>query len=310
MKDYYKILGVEENASDEDIKKQYRKLSKEYHPDLNPQGAETFKEIAEAYENIGSTSKRAEYDNRRKNPFNGNNLDDLFNSMFSGGNPFRQQQRKSAPDKIIKLAITIQESFLSSEKNITYLRNGACNTCKGSGGEQQRCNTCGGLGFQLKTFGTGFMVQQIRTNCETCGGRGYTLIHKCYYCDGRGVKAESHQINIKIPHGIDDGQFIKLKSLGDFNQGEYGDLVLQIQILPDESWQKMGNDLVYKVFLDYEDLKRPNYLIPHFHGELSVTAPKIFDTSKPLRVRGKGFNNGDLYINLFVRFDRTMVTNE
>lgn len=303
MKDYYKILGVQENSTDDEIKKQYRKLSKEFHPDVNPEGSEKFKEIAEAYENIGTQQKRSEYDQKRKNPFS-NNIDDFFANMFNGGNPFRQNARKNAPDKIIKMGVTILESYLGADKTITYIKNNACNHCNGGGGEQQKCGSCGGNGFQIKTFGTGFMVQQVRTTCESCGGRGYTLIHKCYYCDGRGVKSESHQISIKIPHGIDDGQFMKLKNLGDFHMGEYGDLVLQVQMIKDDVWDKINNDLIYKLFLNYEDIKKDNYLIPHPSGDLNVSAPKIFDTSRPLRVRGKGFGGGDMYINLYVRVDR------
>lgn len=306
MKDYYKILGVEENSTEEEIKKQYRKLSKEFHPDINPQGAEKFKEIAEAYEFLGNTSKRSEYDAIRKNPFGNTNMSDFFSNMFNNGNPFRQNVRKSSPDKIIKVPITILESFLASEKTITYNKNNSCGGCSGSGGEQQLCNTCDGKGFHLRAFGTGFMVQHVRTTCETCGGRGYTLIHKCYHCDGRGVKIHAHQISIKLPHGIDDGQFLKLKDLGDFYNGEYGDLVIQIQMTKDDLWDKVGNDLVYNLYLNYKDLKKDNYLISHPHGDLSVSAPKILDTRRPLRVRGKGFSGGDMYINIHVKIDRTM----
>ena len=310
MKDYYKILGVEENSTEDEIKKQYRKLSKEFHPDINPNGADRFKEIAEAYEHIGNSDKRAEYDMSRKNPFSNANMGDFFSNMFNGGNPFRQNMRKNVPDRIVKVPITIFESFLSAEKTITYNKNNACASCSGKGGEQQICNTCDGKGFHLKTFGTGFMVQHVRTGCDTCGGRGYTLIHKCYYCDGRGVKIETNQVSIKLPHGIDDGQFLKLKGLGDFYDGEYGDLVLQIQINKDDVWDKVGNDLIYKLYLNYRDLNKDSYLISHPHGDLNVSAPKILDTSRPLRVRGKGFGGGDMYINIHVKIDRTTEINE
>ena len=229
MKDYYKILEVEEKATDEDIKKSYRSLSKKYHPDINPDGSEKFKEIAEAYEVLGDKTKRVQYDNSKNNPYNGTQFENIFSQMFAGNNPnFRQHRRKSAPDKIIKVQITPIESYLGQEKTIQYFKDNHCNICNGSGGEQQGCNTCGGSGFQIKTFGTGFMVQQVRTACQTCGGRGYTLIHKCYSCEGRGVKSATHEIRIKIPVGIDNGQYVKLGDLGDFRNGEYGDLVIQI----------------------------------------------------------------------------------
>jgi molecular chaperone DnaJ len=306
MKDYYKILGVEENASDEDIKKEYRKLSRKYHPDVNPEGEEKFKEIAEAYEHLGTPQKRAEYNNKKNNPFQGGNFDNIFNSFFNQ-NPFGQrQQRKSAPDKVIKVQITPIESYLGSEKNIIYLKNNPCNTCKGSGGERQTCASCNGAGQKVKTFGTGFMVQQILSPCETCGGRGFTLVHRCFYCDGRGVKSESNEIKINLPQGVDDGQFLKLENLGDFNNGQFGDLVIQIQMTPNE-FEKLNNDLIYNLSLDYDSLCNESYVVPHPDGELKVSAPKIFDTSKPLRIRGKGFGGGDFYIKLHVKFERELV---
>jgi molecular chaperone DnaJ len=298
MKDYYKILGVEENSSDEEIKKQYRKLSKQYHPDVNPNGAEKFKDIAEAYDVLSNPDKKAQYNNKNNNPFNGTEFESLFNNVFN-----QNRRRKNSPDKIIKVNVTPIESYLGSEKNVQYLRNNPCKSCNGSGGEQQICGSCGGAGAQIKTFGNGFMVQQVRMTCDTCGGKGFTLIHRCYYCDGKGVKSEVNEFKIKLPHGIDDGQFLKLESFGDFTNGEYGDLVVQIQMNKTDEFEKMNNDLIYNIYLSYDDLKKDKYSIPHPDGELNVSAPKLFDTSKPLRLKGKGYQGGDMYIKLNVRFE-------
>ena len=305
MKDYYKILEVEEKATDEDIKKSYRSLSKKYHPDINPDGSEKFKEIAEAYEVLGDKTKRVQYDNSKNNPYNGTQFENIFSQMFAGNNPnFRQHRRKSAPDKIIKVQITPIESYLGQEKTIQYFKDNHCNICNGSGGEQQGCNSCGGSGFQIKTFGTGFMVQQVRTACQTCGGRGYTLIHKCYSCEGRGVKSATHEIRIKIPVGIDNGQYVKLGDLGDFRNGEYGDLVIQIELISNDGFEKIDNDLIYNLFLNLDEIQKDKYVVPHPDGDLSVNAPKVFDTSKPLRLRGKGYNGGEMYVKLNVKFER------
>ena len=305
MKDYYKILEVEEKATDEDIKKSYRSLSKKYHPDINPDGSEKFKEIAEAYEVLGDKTKRVQYDNSKNNPYNGTQFENIFSQMFAGNNPnFRQHRRKSAPDKIIKVQITPIESYLGQEKTIQYFKDNHCNICNGSGGEQQGCNTCGGSGFQIKTFGTGFMVQQVRTACQTCGGRGYTLIHKCYSCEGRGVKSATHEIRIKIPVGIDNGQYVKLGDLGDFRNGVYGDLVIQIELISYDGFEKIDNDLIYNLFLNLDEIQKDKYVVPHPDGDLSVNAPKVFDTSKPLRLRGKGYNGGEMYVKLNVKFER------
>jgi molecular chaperone DnaJ len=152
MKDYYKILEVEEKASQDEIKKSYRKLAALYHPDKNPQGEEKFKEVAEAYEVLSNPEKRQKYDNRGNNPFQGTAYEDMFNQMFGGAKS--QPRRKSAPDKIIKVQISPLESYRGEEKKIQYMRDHHCGVCQGSGGEQQICKTCGGQGSIIKTFGT------------------------------------------------------------------------------------------------------------------------------------------------------------
>lgn len=312
MSNYYEILGVSKDATQEDIKKAYRKLAIQYHPDKNPDGGERFKEISVAYETIGDESKRREYNNRINNPFGGNggvSYEDLINQMFGnqGGNSFaNSQKRKSAPDKIVKVQVTPIESYKGSEKKINYMKNKPCDVCSGSGGEQQRCNTCGGAGFQIKTYGTGFMVQQIRTTCPTCAGRGYTLVHSCYSCSGNGVKTTTNEVTIKLPVGVDSGQYLKLVNLGDFRNGEYGDLVIQIEVVPQDGYEKINNDLIYNLFLNLEEVQQDKFVIPHPDGMLNMSTSKTFDTSKPLRLRGKGYNGGDMYVKLNVKFDRAI----
>lgn len=305
MKDYYKILEVEEKASEEEIKKNYRTLSKKYHPDVNPDGGDKFKDIAEAYDVLSDKNKRQSYDNKKNSPYNGTPFEDLFAQMFANNNPFNNQRRKSAPDKIIRLQVSPIESFLGSEKVLTYFRDINCQICNGSGGDQQVCGTCNGAGFQIKTFGTGFMVQHIRTACQSCAGRGYTLVHKCYSCDGRGVKSKANEIKINVPHGSDNGQFLKLQNMGDFSNGEYGDLVIQIEMVNKDGYEKINNDLVYNLYLNLEEVNKDKYTIPHPSGDLNTSAPKVFDTSKPLRLKGKGYQGGDMYVKLHVRFERT-----
>ena len=300
MKDYYKILEVSENSTDDEIKKQYRILSKKFHPDVNPEGSEKFKDIAEAYENIGTKDKRDQYHMKRNG---GGNINDIFSSFFNQQNNMNRR-RNVAPDKIIKVDISVFDSYLSVDKSITYLRNNPCGECSGSGGDRQKCNSCDGVGFIVNVVNHGFMVQQVRVPCETCGTKGYTLINKCFRCSGSGIKTESNNIGIKIPHAIDNGQFLKLQGLGDFHNGVFGDLVVQINVVKDDFFDKVDNSLIYKLFLNYEDIKKDSYQVPHPNGELLIQAPKIFDTSKPLRIKGKGFNGSDMYINLFVKFDR------
>lgn len=299
MKDYYKILEIEENASEDDIKKSYRALSKKYHPDVNPNGDETFKEVLEAYDVLSDKQKRGEYDFRRKNPHQDMNMQDIFSNFFG-----KRQQRKKSPDKIVRINITPVESYNNSTKTINYIKDYKCNTCNGEGGEKQICGGCGGQGYQSKIFSNGFMIQQINTECSSCAGRGYTLIHKCNGCDGRGYKSFNNTLNIKLPHGIDSGQFIRIPNEGDFRNGDYGDLIIQIELMNSDGFEKIGNDLVYNLFLNYKELLNDKYNIPHPNGTITIESPKKFDTSKPLRVKGKGYNGGELYIKLNVKFDR------
>ena len=305
MKDYYKILEVEEKASTDEIKKSYRSLSKKYHPDVNPNGTEQFKEIAEAYDVLSNPDNKANYDNSKSNPFQGTPYADMFSQMFGkGNNQFRQPRRKNAPDKVIKVQVSPVESYLGSNKELHYVKNNHCQTCNGSGGEQQMCGTCKGQGFEIKTFGTGFMVQQIRSACNTCGGKGYTLVHKCYGCGGQGVKSTANNIKITLPRGIDSGQFLKVENAGDFRNGEYGDLVIQVELVNKDGYEKMNDDLIYNLYLNLEETQQEKYVIPHPDGSLSMEAPRVFDSSRPLRLRGKGYNGGDMYVKLNVRFER------
>lgn len=306
MKDYYKILEVEENASDDDIKKSYRALSKKYHPDVNPDGGEKFKEIAEAYEVLSDKGKRAQYNNSKSNPYAGTPFQDMFsqmNSMFGGGG--NNRRGKSAPDKIIKLQVSPIDSYKGVEKTLYYVRDLGCNSCNGTGGDQQKCTTCNGQGFQVRTFGTGFMMQQVRTQCQSCGGKGYTLVHKCYYCDGRGSKPASNEVRINLPVGVDSGQYLKLQNLGDYKNGEFGDLIVQVEVVSKDGYEKMNNDLIYSLYLNLDEIQKDKFLIPHPDGDLNMEAPKTFDTSKPLRLKGKGYIGGDMYVKLNVKFERT-----
>jgi molecular chaperone DnaJ len=235
--------------------------------------------------------------------------EDFINQMFGNqqNNPFNNtQRRKSAPDKIIKVQVSPIESYRGSDKTINYIKDDKCDICNGSGGDQQVCNTCRGAGFQVKAFGTGFMTQQIRTACGSCGGRGYTLVHRCYNCGGNGVKSNAREINVKLPVGVDNGQYLKLADLGDFKNGEYGDLVIQIEVVTKDGFEKINNDLVYNLFLNLEEVKQDTFTIPHPDGNLIMNALKTFDTSKPLRLRNKGYSGGDMFVKLNVKFDRTI----
>jgi molecular chaperone DnaJ len=143
--------------------------------------------------------------------------------------------------------------------------------------------------------------------CDVCGGTGSKVINPCFLCNGAGSKPEMKSLDISLPHGIDNGQFLRLQGMGDFRNGIYGDLVVRIDLKPQDNFDKVGNHLVYNSFLTLDDIMSGNMTVPHPDGELNIKMPKKVDTSIPLRVKSKGFRTdtvGDLMINQYVKFER------
>lgn len=302
--DYYSILGVEETATQDEIKKAYRNLAKENHPDKGGD-EELFKKISVAYDTIGDEEKRKQYDVERKNPFGGmgggfgSSMSDLFNSVF--GN--RQPQRPHTTT--ITVNVGVLESYLSEKKTINYKRKNSCDGCLGTGGDKKSCMTCQGTGQVIRQMGSGMFVQMVATQCPSCQGNGYFLPNPCFICNGSGNKDEVKTLELTIPHGIDDGQFLRLQQQGDFRNGIFGDLILKINLEKQDNFEKIGNHLIYNVFFDLDDVKKDSFEIPHPDGNITAKFPKLFDTSKPLRIKGKGFKTdsvGDLMVNQFVKF--------
>jgi molecular chaperone DnaJ len=222
-------------------------------------------------------------------------------------NPFGGQRRPSAPEKIITLDITALDSFRGSTQQINYKRDIACNTCGGSGGDRNGCGTCGGVGYRMRQMGQSPFQQIIQETCSSCVGRGYTITNACTSCIGKGTQGEFKSMNITLQHGIDDGEFYRVESAGDFHNGVYGNLLLKVRMKKDTSWEKVGDDLIYNNFLTYDDLTNESCEVPHPDGNIVVKYPELFDTLTPMRVRGKGFRReriGDLYIKNIVRFKK------
>ena len=303
MENYYETIGVAENATQEEIKKAYKKKAILHHPDKGGD-EEMFKKISVAFDTIGDENKRSQYDNQRRNPFANmggggfNPFEEMFNQSFN-------TQRRTVPDTIVEVKIGTLESFNSKDKTITYTRKHKCNDCNGNGGERITCNICNGEGFTIQRMGTGIFVQVVRQACNGCKGNGFHYKNTCGTCNGETTKNVIETLSIKIPHGIDNGQFLKLQEKGDFNGGMYGNLILKVNIQPENGFEKSGNDLVYNAYFNLEDLSKPSFTIPYPKGNISIKLPTDFDTSKPLRIKSKGFfDSGDLFIKLYVKFTR------
>jgi molecular chaperone DnaJ len=306
-KDYYKILGVKENASQEEIKKAYRNLSKKYHPDVNPDGSEKFKEIAEAYDTIGDSKKREQYDFKKNNPFanSGPDLNDIFDLFNRGQNPFTQRRRQNAPDKVVVLNLTPFESFMGVTKDLNYQRKEICNVCNGQGGERMTCNTCHGRGVLQQQFDFGGTVHIQNTSCPSCRGNGYVLTKVCYHCSGQCSKPSLHRITVDIPKSVDDGDFLRVPNAGDYtpNLG-VGDLVVQIKMINDGTYQKIGHNLYMGYKLTPESIfMRNDIMLEHPEGQLMVKFPVNFNTVTPIRLRSKGYHTNDGRGDFIIKFD-------
>jgi molecular chaperone DnaJ len=310
MKNYYEILGVEETSTQDDIKKAYRKLSKQYHPDVNPEGEEMFKDISEAYENIGDPQKRSQYDNRKNNPFagmgggNGFDIHDMFEQMMGGG---RRQQQPKAPDKVINLKVNPVESYFGFKKEIEYVVAERCNPCNGTGGDRKVCHQCNGQGVVIQVFGTGMFKQRIQSTCNVCNGSGSVIMRGCNTCHGKGLTPKKEKLVITIPANVDNGDFMRAQGKGDFNNqaNTRGDLIIKIDLVNENGFEKIGMDLVYnKKTSPFDVLLNDKLEIPHPEGDIRINMPENLDTNVPLRVGGKGYKtpegNGDLYIKVSV----------
>ena len=306
---YYTILGVPEDATQDDIKKAYRKLAKENHPDKGGD-EEVFKNISIAYDTIGSDENRKKYDFERKNPFGGmkGHYGEAFQSMYQHMYRNQGSQEQRVPTKTIAIDVTVLDSFLSKEKQIEFSRKIKCEPCDGKGGERHICQTCSGQGQVIQQMGSGMFIQIVSMSCNACSGRGYTLVNKCTSCLGSGTKNESKKVEVKIPHGIDNGQFLRMKGVGDFSEGLYGDLVIKVNLQSENDFDKYDNNLVYNKYFNINDFNEESFEIPHPDGTMRINFPKNIDTSKPLRVKGKGFKHngvGDLFINQYLKYEKT-----
>ena len=302
MENFYQVLGVKETSSQDEIKKAYRKLAIEHHPDKGG-SEETFKKISEAYDTLGDEVKKRQYDNQKNNPFGNMGAGfDPFGDMFGMFN--QQGFRRGAPDKVLHVNITVLESFNASDKEITYSREMKCDTCSGNGGDKSRCHICEGQGFIAVKVGGSMFSQVIRQTCNNCNGSGQVYKTVCHSCNGKTTKPKMEKINIKLPHGIDESQFLKMHGYGDYSNGVYGNLVLKTTVLPIDNWEKLGDDLIFNKYYGIDELHLESLEIPHPSGNISINLPKEFNTSVPLRVKGKGFNNGDLFVKQHVKFTR------
>ena len=327
-RDYYETLGVNKSAGSDEIKKAYRKVAMQFHPDRNPgdKGAEEkFKEAAEAYEILSDADKKAQYDRYGHAGLSGNgrgfggggmNMDDIFSQFgdifgddvfgsFFGGQRGRSGQRSQGvrgSNLRVKLKLTFEEIAKGVKKNIKVKKYVQCNTCSGSGakdkGSIQTCKTCGGSGQVRKVTSTFLGQMQTVTTCPTCNGEGTTVINKCTACKGEGRVYGEETVSIDIPAGVQEGMQLSIGGKGNAGErgGANGDLIVLIEEESHAQLQRDGLNVVFDLHISIPDAVFGTQVeVPTIDGKAKIKIPAGTQSGKIFRLKGKGFPNVNSY---------------
>lgn len=311
--DYYKLLGLTRDATQEEIKKAYRKLAREYHPDVceQPDAEERFKEIATAYEVLSDPGKKQQYDTfgttgRSAQGFNGmddagfGNINDLFDMFFSGGSrttsrPRKQSRAKHGENITIDLRLDFEEAVLGCKKKLSLKRFVECEDCGSKGTEKgsgfETCYACSGSGQIQNVRQTAFGHFSTVTPCLKCAGTGELLSNPCKKCKGSGRIKSSDEIELRIPAGIDENVTLRVDSKGHAgsNGGPAGDLYVVIHVSEHEYFKRSGNNLATEVFLDFTQLALGTEIeVPTLFGDKKVSIPAGTQTGHTIILEGLG----------------------
>lgn len=251
---YYDVLGVPKNASQEDIKKAFRKKAIQHHPDKGGDESK-FKEISEAYETLSDVNRRSEYDRYGgKSPFtsrgggHGFNMDDIFSQfgdMFGGFSRHQHPPKRKGGDLRVQIQVSLEEIIFGTSKKVKYKRQKSCQPCNGKGGTGKKtCATCNGFGRRNVTQQTPFGVISSTQLCNHCGGTGQVVSNFCVRCNGAGTNSEEEVVNIDLPKGVSNGMSLIMEGYGNFvRDGDPGNLQVVISEVPDDKFKREGNDI-------------------------------------------------------------------
>ena len=345
-RDYYEVLGVSKGASEDEIKKAYKKLARKYHPDMNPgdkEAEEKFKEVNEANEVLSDPDKKARYDQfgfAGVDPsygagaggpgwgdgaagFDFGDLGDIFGSFFGGGFGGAQRRNPNAPQRgeSIRAAVTVTftEAAFGCEKEITVERSEQCPTCKGNGcaagTTPEVCPTCHGSGSVQTRRQTPMGVFASTAPCSKCGGTGRIIHQPCPDCHGQGRVRKRRSIKVNIPAGIDDGQTISLRGQGHAgrNGGPSGDLLITVMVQPHEIFRREGTSVFCEAPITYAQAVLGGTLeIPTIDGKVKYDIPEGTQTGSVFRLRGKGIpalngrGRGDQYVTVNIETPKNL----
>lgn len=341
-KDYYSVLGVDRNASKDDIKKAFYKLAAKYHPDKKGGDEVKFKEVNEAYQVLSDEKKRKEYDTYGQT-FNGQgptgfggfsgfdpadfanmqfdfgDLGDIFGDVFGGGSPFGGTRQKRGRDISLELDVSFTESIFGTERSVLISKVSTCKTCAGSGAKvgtkKKTCTTCNGQGKVhdvKKTFMGTF--QTVRT-CEVCRGTGQVPEEKCHDCRGLGVVNTREEIHVKVPAGISNGEMMRMSQMGEaVSGGVSGDLYVKVNVQSDKKWKREGHDLVIVHGVKLTDaLLGVKQSIDGLDGKIEIDVPAGTSSGEILRVKGRGVpyvndkhKRGDVLVKLDIHMPKKL----
>ena len=348
-RDYYEVLGLSKGASAAEIKKAYRKLSKQYHPDINKEeGAEEkFKEITEAYEVLSDDNKKAQYDqfghaafgNGGQGGFGGaggfgggfqgfsggfDDLGDIFSSFFGGGggrhNPNAPRQGE---DLLHRMNISFEESVFGTKKTIKLRKDVECDHCHGTGAKDSSsvttCQRCHGTGQEAVIQDTPFGRMQSQRTCSECQGRGKIIKDKCAHCFGKGYNNREVEYEVEIPAGISSGQRVRLQGKGGAgeNGGPAGDLFIEVSVPEDSYFHREDDDIYTKLTLSPAQAALGTKIdVRTLTGEIELTVPAGTQHGRKFRLAGKGVKNvmgygqGDHYIVVSIEIPKNLSTRE
>lgn len=338
-RDYYEVLGVQKGASDDEIKKAYRKLSKKFHPDINKEADADvkFKEVAEAYEILSDPQKRAAYDQyghaSTDQNFGGGGgfggfsgaggfggFEDIFESFFGGGgrsmNPNAPRQ---GDDLQYSVNLTFEEAIFGVEKNIQYKREETCHTCHGNGAkpgtEPTTCHKCHGAGTINVERQTPLGRVMSRQTCDVCRGTGKEIKEPCPTCHGNGHEKKTHSVKVNVPAGVENGQQMRLTGQGEagVNGGPYGDLYVVFYVEESDIFDREGGEIYYELPLNFVQSALGDEInVPTVHGDVKLKIPAGTQTGTKFRLRGKGAprlrgaGNGDQQVTVKVMTPRNL----
>ena len=319
----YDTLGVSKGASQDEIKKAYRKLSKQYHPDVNQEAGaeEKYKKIQEAYETLGDEQKRASYDQfgaaGANAGFGGSGagaggfggfdgfggasgfggFEDIFSSFFGGGggagrNPNAPQQ---GDDLQYRINLKFEEAIFGVEKEIKYNREDNCHTCGGSGAkpgtQAVTCPKCGGRGVVTVVANTPLGRMQTQQTCDVCHGRGKTIADPCPTCRGTGREKQAHTVKVTVPAGVETGQQMRLQGQGEAGQngGPFGDLYVRFQVEASKQFERDGSEIFLQLPINFIQATLGDEVeVPTVHGAVKLKIPAGTQTGTNFRLKGKG----------------------